>query len=298
LLRIRVRRVPDADRADGSIDRGWPADKEVSGQLQELQKAIERLDDRLAQVEKQLGITADEDEESDSGEQPTDPGAIVGGRGEKVVLQLPSIWGFLLGPVRKPLEEQGIITLFQTVVEPLLVRFQVVLAAGIILLSPFIFHQVWAFVYPALYPQERRAVRPLIPASFVLFWCGVALAYKVIPVFFLFLLAFANEAQVLNSVKWYIPFLAKVCLSMGIVFQMPIVFWLLGKLGIVTAAGLLHVWRHAVVVIFVVAAIITPTWDPFNLCLLAVPMCALYFISVFLVWMTQRAREGEGAAPE
>lgn len=300
LLRCRVYLVSEGKQTPREPTLK-PLEGETATRIARLERRVQDLQERIAELERRTGVSAlTREREPLAGRRSATgpaPSKSPAARKIRAKLVIPSLWGFITGPVRQPLEAKGVRTVFQNPLEPLLVRFQVVVVAGIVLLSPAIFYQIWAFVWPALYTHERKAVGPLVPASFLLFILGVALAYKVIPVFFLFLLGFATgDSEVFNFVKWYIPFLAKVCLSMGIVFEMPVVFWILGKLGIVGAQVLLKYWRHAIVIIFIIAAIITPTWDPFNLCLLAVPICALYFLSVFLVWVAQRSREREEEA--
>lgn len=198
------------------------------------------------------------------------------------------IYRLLMYPVQAHLDPKRTPIVWHSPMEPLLMQMQVSAIAGILLFSPLIFYEVWAFVYPALLPKERRCLIPIIPGSFLLFVAGVALAYFVLPEFFLFLQRFWPEGSVVfNSVRWYLPFLAKICLGMGLVFQMPIAFFILAKLGLVTARTLISKWRHAVVIIFFAAAIITPTPDPVNMSLLAVPILGLYVLSIIVVKLSE-----------
>lgn len=200
----------------------------------------------------------------------------------------PYIYDFMMRPMKEHLDPHKFPITWTTIMEPLLMRMQVSAIAGVLLLSPLIFCEIWLFVYPALLPKERRYLIPVIPASFLLFVAGVAFAYFGVPVLFLFASKFVtNDSLVLNTVKWYIPFLTKVCLAMGLVFQMPVAFFLLAKLGLVNAKFLASKWRHAIVIIFVASAIITPTPDPVNMTLLAAPILGLYFLSILVVMFAQ-----------
>lgn len=210
----------------------------------------------------------------------------------------PFIYTLLMHPLTSRLDPRKFPVKLDNIMEGLMVQMQVCAIAGIILMSPLIFREVWAFVYPALLPKERRYLIPLIPASLLLFLGGVVLAYFAIPAVFLFASKFViGDTIAFNSVRWYIPFLTKVCLAMGVVFQMPIAFFLLAKLGLVNSQFLASKWRHAIVIIFVASAIITPTPDPFNMSLLAAPILGLYFLSILVVKFAQpRSKTDEDLA--
>lgn len=204
-------------------------------------------------------------------------------------LYRPYLYHLLLTPVREVLRDHHIRTVFRNFMEPLMTQLRVSIGAGILFSFPLVFCEAWAFVWPALTSREKRHVAPLIPFSFVLFLAGVSLGFLILPVLVTFLLRFAPPgADVMNFVQDYIPMVVKICVSLGIVFQMPVVFLVLGQLGVVTSGTLLRFWRHAVLLIFVAAAIITPTVDPVNMSLLAVPICFLYLLSILLVkWVEQ-----------
>jgi len=203
----------------------------------------------------------------------------------------PFLYDFLMHPLRAHLDPTRFPVTWFNIMEPLMIRMTVSAVAGVVMFSPLILYEAWAFIYPALLPHERRYVIPLMPASFVLFAAGVVLAYLAVPLVFLFASKFVMSNEVvLNHVKWYIPFLVKVCLAMGLVFQMPIIFFILAKLELVTTEMLVSKWRHAVVTILVAAAIITPTPDPINMTLLAAPILGLYFLSVVVVKLVERKK--------
>jgi len=184
---------------------------------------------------------------------------------------------------------------FLDIMEPLMFKLQVVLAASVVFSLPFIIWEVWRFVAPGLYQDERVFVQPLLPFSIVLCFAGFALIYFALPVAFEFLLKFAprpgeESAELMQHLQKYFFFLLRMMICAGVVFQTPIVMLLLGQLEIVTAEGLLRFWRHAVLICFTVAAIITPTIDPFNMSIIGVPLVGLYFLSVVLVWFVERKR--------
>ena len=167
------------------------------------------------------------------------------------------------------------------------IYFQVTLAAALLACAPILIYQLWAFIEPALTKSERRYIGILVPFSTVLFVVGAALGYVMSPVFFQFFLAFQPPGSValwsyLNS----ITLLAKMMLVFGVCFQTPVITIFLMKTNIVGRNILLEYWRHAVVVIFIIVAVITPTWDPITLTACAVPPCLLYGLSLWMVkWL-------------
>lgn len=187
---------------------------------------------------------------------------------------------------------------FLDIMEPLLFRLQVVLAASVVFSLPFIIWEIWRFVAPGLYDDERVFVKPLLPFSILLCFAGFALIYFALPLAFEFLLRFgpkpggegAEGAELMQHLQKYFFLLLRMMIAAGVVFQTPIVMMLLGQLELVTAAGLVRFWRHAVLACFTIAAIITPTIDPFNMSIIAVPLVGLYFMSVVLVWLIERKR--------
>ncbi len=204
-------------------------------------------------------------------------------------------------PIEPALRKYDIPVTLQSIFEPLMLKLQISIAAGLVIAFPGILYEVMAFIWPALYPHEKRFALKLLPASLFLFAGGVFLAYKLIPVMALFMLQIGLprmdnpgvKIQVLNFARQYLWSLAKIAVACGVVFQMPLVMMFLGKLGVVTAKGLLRYWRHAIVAIFTLSAIITPTVDPVNMTLLAAPIVTLYFLSVLLVYLTQPKQEEE-----
>lgn len=205
------------------------------------------------------------------------------------------IFWMLVKPIEPALRKYEIPVTLQSIFEPLILKLQISIAGGLVIAFPGILYEVMAFIWPALYPHEKRFALKLIPASLILFAGGVGLAYKLIPVAALFMLQMGVphldnpgiKVQVLNFARQYLWSVAKIAAACGVVFQMPLVMMFLGKLGVVTANGLMRYWRHAIVAIFTLSAIVTPTIDPVNMTLLAGPIVGLYFLSVLLVYLTQ-----------
>ena len=205
------------------------------------------------------------------------------------------IFWMLVKPIEPVLRKYEIPITLQSIFEPLMLKLQISIAAGLVIAFPGILYEVMAFIWPALYPHEKRFALKLIPASLILFGAGVFLAYNLIPIAALFMLQMGLpstdnpgiKVQVLNFARQYLWSVAKIAAACGVLFQMPLVMMFLGKLGVVSARGLMRYWRHAIVAIFTLSAIITPTIDPVNMTLLAGPIVGLYFLSVLLVYLTQ-----------
>lgn len=166
-----------------------------------------------------------------------------------------------------------------------IIHIQMAFAAGIIAASPYLLFELFRFVAPALYDNERRYFVPALAGSYLMFVFGAAISYFVIfPLTFRFLGTYQVSADVPNLVTLdsYISALLSLTLAMGLVFEMPVVCWILGRIGILTATMMRNVRRQAVVVILVAAAIITPTGDAFTLLLVSLPIWLLYEASILL----------------
>ena len=166
-------------------------------------------------------------------------------------------------------------------------QFQSSLLAALILAAPWVLFQVWRFVEPALTNSERRYTLVLVPFSSVLFFMGAALGYYCAPLFFQFFLQFQPPGV---AAQWKydesVILMAKMLLIFGLSFQVPIVIIFGNKIGLISRNLLIEYWRHAVVVIFIIVAIATPTWDPFTMTACALPPCLLYLLSIWLVkWL-------------
>ena len=163
------------------------------------------------------------------------------------------------------------------------------LIVGVLVSLPFVFYQLWAFIAPGLYKKERMMIIPLVLISTILFLIGAAFCFKVVlPVSFAFLIGFAGE-QIENTITIgsYISFVGLLLMAFGFGFQMPLLSYFLGKIGIINSKMLSKGRRYAIVVILVVGAIITPP-DVFTQLLLAVPLYFLYEVSIIVVRITQR----------
>ena len=199
------------------------------------------------------------------------------------------LYRLMVAPVRGPLEEFGGELTVRMLLEGLLVKLEIVLVAGVILASPLITYEIWGFIAPGLTSNERRAARPLIPAAMLLFLAGVTMGYFLTGPAVRALLRFIPpETAALLTLNDTILLLLKFYLAFGLGFQLPIVLILLAKLGLVDSRMLAKRWREAVVIIFVMAASITPTWNPFTLTIAAIPMMLLYMGTIAVVKLIER----------
>ena len=158
--------------------------------------------------------------------------------------------------------------------------------AGVLVAAPYLLFEVYRFVAPALYRDERRYASRVVCSGYAMFAVGTLFAYFVVfPVTFRFLGSYQVSAQVVNmiSLSSYVDTLLILCLLMGLVFEIPVVAWLLGKLGIINGTLMRQYRRHAIVLIVVVAAVVTPTSDAFTLAIVSLPMYLLYEASIWLI---------------
>ena len=165
-------------------------------------------------------------------------------------------------------------------------HMEVAAVAGLIVACPFLLWQLYGFVAPALYPNEKRAARRIIGFGTLLFAAGVALNYLIIfPFAFRFLASYQVQPEVVNQIALdsYVSTLLILSLIMGVLFEMPIVAWALGKAGILEAEWLKQYRKHALVALMIIAAVITPTGDAFTLMLVTLPLYLLYELSIRMI---------------
>lgn len=181
-----------------------------------------------------------------------------------------------------------------TAMEPFSLYVKVSLYAAICLSVPFILWQIWAFVSPGLYPHERAYALPFILLSTISFVIGAAFAYYVIfPPAATYLLGLGQDFRLLLRATDYFDFIILVMLGMGVIFQMPAITYVLARIGLVSAGLLVRIWRPALIVILIAAAVLSPTNDVPNMMLFAAPMILLYIVSIFVAWLFGKKRTTE-----
>ncbi|HRQ39788.1 MAG TPA: twin-arginine translocase subunit TatC [Chloroflexota bacterium] len=171
--------------------------------------------------------------------------------------------------------------------------FKVALLFGAVLAMPFILYQIWLFISPGLTPSEKKYIYIFIPGSLALFLLGILFSWFIlVPAAINFL---ANFMQDVFRTEWtgqdYISFVVRMVFWIGVSFQMPIIVYVLARVGMVTAQMLREQWRYAVVIVAILAAIITPSIDPVTMLLTMAPLIVLYVFSIFLAKVGQRQFE-------
>ncbi len=206
----------------------------------------------------------------------------------------------LYGLVQAPLDKLGIKLNYTHPMDALNLYLQVSLIGGAILASPFILYQVWLFIAHGLYQKEKRFVVPFMAATVGLFLGGAAFGYYyVLPgALKILILDFGKRFNPIVTIEEYTGFFLSVILGLGISFEMPILIFFLAMFGIVSPKFLWKNIRYAILIIFLVAAIITPSPDPWTMCIYAIPMLALYMIGIAVAWWVHpsRRRAKEAAA--
>lgn len=207
----------------------------------------------------------------------------------------PAVYHLISLPLEEPLRRVQGQTVFLHFADPFFLRLKLSFVVGLIFSAPYVTYQIWAFVAPGLTRSERRAVKMFIPFSGGLFIVGVVMGYVFLPAairWFLSYLADYGNATLLQNPLSYVLLTVKILLAFGLSFQLPIVLIILAKLGLVNSNRLLMYWRHAVVVIATIAAIVTPTNDPLSMMVMALPMVFLYFLTIGIVKrMESRAQQ-------
>lgn len=169
----------------------------------------------------------------------------------------------------------------------------VALVAGLILAFPFVIREFWAFFRPALHSNEAKHARGAVLASTFLFFTGVLFGYFLLaPLSIHFLTSYHVSPDVINqiNIRSYIGTLTSICLATGLVFELPIIAFFLTKIGVITPSFMRKYRKHAIVVIFIIAAIITPP-DVFSQTLVAIPLLLLYEVSIFISAGVMRSKE-------
>jgi sec-independent protein translocase protein TatC len=205
----------------------------------------------------------------------------------------PTLFGWLEQPVLQFLPE-GEKLAYTRLTAPFFLYMKVAFFAGIFVASPIILWQVWMFVAPGLYRRERRYAGPFILFATLFFVAGGYFGYRtVFPMACQFFLEMGSQFQQVITIDEYFSLASKMILGMALVFEMPILIFFLARIGIVTPAFLIQKFKYAVVIIFIIAALITPTPDMVTQAALALPMILLYLIGIGISYLFGRKPSGE-----
>lgn len=200
------------------------------------------------------------------------------------------IFAVLERPIRRFLPEGEALT-FINLSDPFMLYIKVAFLAAVFFASPVLLWQVWLFIRPALYKSERRLAGPFIIFTTLFFLAGGYFGYEVaFPMVVHFLLGVGEDFRQMVTVQAYFRMMSKILLGLGIVFELPVLIFFLARLGLVTAGLLLRWFRWAVLAIFVIAAIITPTPDVATQTVFAVPMLVLYLLGIVIAWIFGKKR--------
>ena len=174
---------------------------------------------------------------------------------------------------------------------------KVAFLAGIFVASPFVLYQVWLFISPGLYRNERRYVLPFMFSTVGLFVGGGYFGYRMVyPAALDFLIGFSSQFTPMITIGEYTDLFLTIIAGLGLVFEMPILVFFLSLMGILTAGWMWRNLRYSILVIFIIAAIITPTTDIMNMCIFAAPMIVLYLVSIVIAWFVHPTQRKKRAA--
>lgn len=199
---------------------------------------------------------------------------------------IDDIYAFVMLPLRQALRP-GETMIYTYPTEAFMLYLRIAIIAGLVIAAPLIFWQVWLFVAPALYAKERRYAIPFVALSSIGFFGGAAFShYVAFPLMWVFFGSFQTDfvtfmPRIEDAFGMYI----RMILGMGLVFQMPALVFFLARMGVVTARWMMRQFKYAVLVIFIVAAVITPSADVASQLIVGVPMIGLYIISIAIAWM-------------
>ena len=262
--------------------------------------------------------SAGDDDDEDEGAEDDEPMSLMGHLNELrrrlfriviiVILGFVAFYGvseqlyaYLSEPLRACLPE-GSKLVYTSPQGAFFTYMKVALVASLFGTSPFSFYQIWAFIAPGLYREEKRAVLPLAFFSSIFFLAGASFCFLLVfPIAFQFFMGFATDTIVpMISVEEYLSFALKLLIAFGVVFEMPLFAYFLARFGVLTPEFMRRSRRYAVLVIFIVAAILTPP-DVFSQVLMALPMLLLYEVSIYVAsaaYPKKKKQETEDASEE
>jgi sec-independent protein translocase protein TatC len=203
------------------------------------------------------------------------------------------LFSLLIAPLTKVMPE-GSSLIFTNLTEMFFTYLKTAFIAGILIACPVVFYQAWKFIAPGLYQNEKKYVVPFVIASTILFIGGALFGYFIVfPLGFKFFLGYSNEnIKAMPSVKQYFSLALKLLLAFGLVFELPVVIFFLSKIGVVTVDLLKKNRKYAILLAFIIGAILTPP-DVVSQCLMAVPLIILYEIGIIIARFTGPAKKEE-----
>ena len=181
--------------------------------------------------------------------------------------------------------------------DPFNLYLKIGLLAGLFVACPFVLYQVWMFISPGLYRHEKRYVMPFMFSTIALFVSGGYFGYKLVyPAALEFLIGYGRQFQPMITIHEYTDLFLTVILGLGVVFEMPILVFFLALMGVISAGWMWRNIRYSILVIFIIAAILTPTTDILNMCIFAAPMVGLYVLSIGIAYLVHPKQRKARAA--
>lgn len=201
------------------------------------------------------------------------------------------LYNILARPVTQYLPE-GTKLAFTTLTAPFMLYLKVSFLAALFFTSPFVFYQLWMFISPGLYQREKKYVIPFVFFTSFFFILGAVFGYFVVfPWACRFFLTLGRDFQPVITIDQYFSFALKVLVGIALVFELPTLVYFLSKLGLITSRWMIKNFQYAVLAAFVIAAIITPTPDMITQSIVAVPMIALYGLSILIAMVVGKNKE-------
>ena len=197
------------------------------------------------------------------------------------------IFGLMQRPIMVALKNNGMAEklVYLSPTEPFNLYLKIGFLAGLFAASPFVLYQVWLFISPGLYRKEKRYVFPFMFSTVGLFLAGGYFGYRLVyPQALEFLIGYGKQFQPMITIGEYTDLFLTVIIGLGVVFEIPILIFFLALMGIVSAGWMWRNLRYSILVIFIIAAVLTPTTDILNMCIFAAPMVALYILSIGIAW--------------
>lgn len=197
-----------------------------------------------------------------------------------------SIFDFIMRPLQQMLPAGGTL-IYTEPTEAFMLYVKIGIISGLIIAAPFIMWQVWLFVAPALYSNEKRFAVPFVALSSAGFVAGAAFShYVAFPLMWRFFATFSSDfVTFMPRLQPAFGLYVRLLLALGLVFQMPSVVFFLAKMGVITARWMIRQFKYAILVMFILAALITPSADMAGQTIVAVPMIGLYVISIAIAWI-------------
>ncbi len=202
--------------------------------------------------------------------------------------KVEKIYGLMQAPIMDALARNHMSEklVYLNPTEPFNMYLKVAFLAGLFVASPFVLYQLWLFISPGLYRHEKRYVLPFMFSTVGLFLAGGYFGYRfVYPYALNFLIDFGKQFQPMITIGEYTDLFLTIIIGLGLIFELPILVFFLSLMGIVSAGWMWRNFRYSILVIFIIAAIVTPTTDIMNMCIFAAPMVALYAVSIGVAFL-------------